>query len=86
MFHCLYILFGGVDQDRKENLLLSQPNLKERGVIMDNNRVLLSNLKVYKKLERLLKIQRSLDNNKIIKEAKANNTKSESNTATNPIT
>jgi len=68
-----------------ENLLLSQPNLKERGGIMDNNKVLLSNLKAYRKLERLLKIQEALDNNKTIQEAKANNAKIESCTASNPI-
>ena len=68
-----------------KNLLLSQPNLKERGGIMDNNKVLLSNLKAYKKLERLIKIQEALDNNKIIQKAKANDIKVESCTASNPI-
>lgn len=52
---------------------------------MDNNRVSLSNLKAYPKMERLLKIQEALANNKIIQEAKANNTKGESYTASNPI-
>ncbi|MDD3706587.1 MAG: hypothetical protein PHC45_11080 [Clostridiaceae bacterium] len=52
---------------------------------MDNNRVLLSNLKAYKKLERLMKIQEALDNNKIIQEAKSNKQKVESCTASNPI-
>jgi len=68
-----------------KNLLLSQPNLKERGGIMDNNRVLLSNLKAYNRLEKLLKIQEALDSNKIIQKAKANNAKVESCTASNPI-
>ena len=68
-----------------KNLLLSQPNLKERGGIMDNNRVLLSNLKAYHKLEKLLKIQEALDSNKIIQKAKANDAKVESCTASNPI-
>jgi transposase-like protein len=66
-------------------ILLSQPNLKERGVIMDNNKVLLSNLKYYPKMKKLLKIQEELANNKVIKEAKANNKKCESYTAINPI-
>lgn len=52
---------------------------------MDNNKVLLSNLKYYPKMERLLKIQEELANNKVIKEAKANNKKCESYTAINPI-
>lgn len=52
---------------------------------MDNNRVSLSNLKAYQKMERLLKIQEALASNKIIQEAKANNAKSESYSATNPI-
>lgn len=69
----------------RKNLLLSQPNLKERGEIMDNNRVSLSNLKAYQKMERLLKIQEALANNKIIQEAKAKNIKNESYTASNPI-
>lgn len=73
-----------IKRERK-NLLLSQPNLKERGVIMDNNKVLLSNLKAYPNIERLVKIQEALANNKTIQEAKANNIKSESYTATNPI-
>jgi len=68
-----------------KNLLLSQPNLKERGGIMDNNRVLLSNLKAYNRLEKLLKIQEALDSNKIIQKAKANDAKVESCTASNPI-
>jgi hypothetical protein len=73
-----------IKRERK-NLLLSQPNLKERGVIMDNNKVLLSNLKTYPNVERLIKIQEQLANNKIIQEAKAKNIKSESYTASNPI-
>jgi len=73
-----------IKRERK-NLLLSQPNLKERGGIMDNNRVLLSNLKAYQKIERLAKIQEALANNKIIQDAKANNLKDESYTASNPI-
>jgi len=73
-----------IKRERK-NLLLSQPNLKERGVIMDNNKVLLSNLKAYPNIERLIKIQEQLANNKIIQDAKANNIKSESYTASNPI-
>lgn len=52
---------------------------------MDNNRVSLSNLKAYQKMERLLKIQEALANNKIIQEAKAKNIKNESYTASNPI-
>lgn len=52
---------------------------------MDNNRVLLSNLKAYHKLEKLLKIQEALDSNKIIQKAKANDAKVESCTASNPI-
>jgi len=59
--------------------------LKERGGIMDNNKVLLSNLKSYKKLEKLLKIQKALDNNKVIQKAKSNNVKTECYTASNPI-
>jgi len=51
---------------------------------MDNNKVKLSKLKYYSKLEKLLKIQEELDNNKIIQQAKANN-KCESYTAVNPI-
>ena len=73
-----------IKRERK-NLLLSQPNLKERGVIMDNNRALLSNLKAYPKLEKLIKIQEELANNRIIQEALANDTKIESYTASNPI-
>lgn len=69
----------------RNNLLLSQPNLKERGVIMDNNKVLLSNLKAYPNIERLVKIQEALANNKTIQDAKANNIKNESYTASNPI-
>ncbi|HOS69793.1 MAG TPA: hypothetical protein PLG67_06290 [Bacillota bacterium] len=52
---------------------------------MDNNRVLLSNLKAYNRLEKLLKIQEALDSNKTIQKAKANATKVESCTASNPI-
>ena len=52
---------------------------------MDNNRVLLSNLKAYQEIEKLVKIQEKLANNKIIQEAKANNIKNESYTASNPI-
>ncbi|HYE84597.1 MAG TPA: hypothetical protein VEG39_20845 [Clostridia bacterium] len=52
---------------------------------MDNNKVILSNLKSYPKMERLLKIQEELANNKIIQDAKANNIQDESYTATNPI-
>lgn len=73
-----------IKRERK-NLLLSQPNLKERGVIMDNNKVLLSNLKTYPNIERLVKIQEQLANNKTIQDAKANNIKNESYTASNPI-
>ena len=73
-----------IKRERK-NLLLSQPNLRERGVIMDNNKVLLSNLKAYPKIERLIKIQEELANNKIIREALAKNSKIESYTASNPI-
>jgi len=69
----------------RKNLLLSQPNLKERGGIMDNNKISLSNLKNYSRLERLVRIQEALANNKIIQEAKANNIKDESYTASNPI-
>jgi hypothetical protein len=72
-------------KSERKNLLLSQPNLKERGVTMDNNRVLLSNLKSYPKIERLMMIQEKLANNKIIQDAKANNVKNESYTASNPI-
>ncbi|MGE5676581.1 MAG: hypothetical protein ACM3ZR_00815 [Pseudomonadota bacterium] len=73
-----------IKKERK-NLLLSQPNLKERGVIMDNNKILLSNLKAYSNIEKLIRIQEKLANNKIIQEAKANNIKDESYTASNPI-
>lgn len=73
-----------IKRERK-NLLLSQPNLKERGVIMDNNKILLSNLKTYPSIEKLIRIQETLANNKIIQEAKANNIKDESYTASNPI-
>ena len=52
---------------------------------MDNNRVLLSNLKAYPKIERLAQIQEELAKNKIIQDAKANNIKNESYTASNPI-
>lgn len=52
---------------------------------MDNNTVLLSNLKAYQKIQRLVKIQEKLANNKIIQDAKANDIKSESYTASNPI-
>ncbi|MGE5631840.1 MAG: hypothetical protein ACM3TR_12185 [Caulobacteraceae bacterium] len=52
---------------------------------MDNNKVLLSNLKAYTRIERLLKVQEKLANNKTIMNAKANNKKSESYTAVNPI-
>ena len=52
---------------------------------MDNNRTLLSNLKTYPNIERLIKIQEELANNKIIQKAKANNIKDESYTASNPI-
>lgn len=81
----LYIILEVLIKRERKNLLLSQPNLKERGVTMDNNRVLLSNLKAYQKIERLVKIQEKLANNKIIQDAKANNIKSESYTASNPI-
>lgn len=52
---------------------------------MDNNKVILSNLKYYPNLEKLLRIQEELADNKVIKEAKANNKKYESYTAINPI-
>ena len=52
---------------------------------MDNNKQLLSNLKAYQKIEKLVEIQEKLANNKIIQDAKANNIKSESYTASNPI-
>ncbi len=52
---------------------------------MDNNRVLLSNLKTYPNIERLVKIQEELAKNKTIQDAKANNIKNESYTASNPI-
>jgi hypothetical protein len=52
---------------------------------MDNNRVLLSNLKTYSNIEKLLKIQEELAKNKTIQDAIANNIKNESYTATNPI-
>ncbi len=52
---------------------------------MDNNKVLLSSLKSYPRIERLIKIQEKLANNKIIQEALAKNTKIESYTASNPI-
>lgn len=51
----------------------------------DNNKVQLSNLKYYPNLERLVRVQEQLANNKVIQEAKANNVKVESNTSTNPI-
>jgi CCR4-NOT transcriptional regulation complex NOT5 subunit len=73
-----------IKRERKSSLL-SQPNLKERGAIMDNNRTILSNLKNYPNIERLIRIQEALANNKIIQEAKANNKKNESYTASNPI-
>jgi hypothetical protein len=73
-----------IKRERKSSLL-SQPNLKERGAIMDNNRTILSNLKNYPNIERLIRIQEALANNKIIQEAKANNIKYESYTASNPI-
>ncbi len=52
---------------------------------MDNNKISLSNLKAYSKMQRLIRIQEALANNKIIQEAKANNIKDESYTASNPI-
>ncbi len=52
---------------------------------MDNNRVLLSNLKTYPNIERLVKIQEELAKNKTIQDAKANNIKNESYSASNPI-
>jgi len=52
---------------------------------MDNNKILLSNLKTYPNMERLIKIQEELAKNKIIQDAKANNIKDESYTASNPI-
>lgn len=85
MSEVLYILLEVLIKRERKNLLLSQPNLKERGVIMDNNTVLLSNLKAYQKIQRLVKIQEKLANNKIIQDAKANDIKSESYTASNPI-
>lgn len=80
----IYYLEVLIKRERK-NLLLSQPNFKERGVTMDNNKLLLSNLKTYPNIERLVKIQEKLANNKTIQDAKANNIKNESYTATNPI-
>jgi len=52
---------------------------------MDNNKISLSNLKNYSNIERLIRIQEALANNKIIQKAKANNIKDESYTASNPI-
>ncbi|MDF2591906.1 MAG: hypothetical protein K0S75_1372 [Clostridia bacterium] len=50
----------------------------------DNNKVLLSSLKYFKKLEKLVDIQNKLDNNKVIQEAREKQG-SNSFTATNPI-
>ena len=64
-------MYGGVYQARKENLYYYHNQiLKERGVIMDNNKVLLSNLKYYPKMKKLLKIQEELANNKVYKKQK----------------
>lgn len=50
----------------------------------DNNKVLLSNLKYLKNLERLVEIQNKLNENKVIQDARTNQG-SNSFTATNPI-
>lgn len=50
----------------------------------DNNKVLLSNLKYLKNLERLVDIQNKLNENKVIQDAKAKQG-SNSFTANNPI-
>jgi len=49
-----------------------------------NNKVLLSNLKYLKNLERLVEIQNKLNENKVIQDARENQG-SNSFTATNPI-
>jgi len=49
-----------------------------------NNKVLLSNLKYLKNLERLVEIQNKLNENKVIRDARENQG-SNSFTATNPI-
>ncbi len=51
----------------------------------DNNKELLSNLKYYPNLERLVRVQEQLASNKVIQNAKANKEKVESNTSLNPI-
>lgn len=50
----------------------------------DNNKILLSDLKTYRKLNRLLKVQELLASNEIIQKAKANQQESK-NSAINPI-
>lgn len=50
----------------------------------ENNKVLLSSLKYFKNLERLVDIQNKLNNNKVIQDARENQG-SNSFTATNPI-
>jgi sulfur relay (sulfurtransferase) DsrF/TusC family protein len=50
----------------------------------DNNKVLLSNLKTYQKLNRLYKVQEALAENETLRKAKANQ-KESINTSVNPI-
>lgn len=62
----------------------NQIRKEEVGCMKDNNKVLLSNLKYLKNLEKLVEIQIKLNENKVIQEARAKQG-SNSFTATNPI-
>jgi hypothetical protein len=62
----------------------NQIRKEEVSSMKGNNKVLLSNLKYLKNLERLVEIQNKLNENKVIQEARQNQG-SNSFTATNPI-
>ncbi|MDF2840294.1 MAG: hypothetical protein K0Q99_1066 [Clostridia bacterium] len=62
----------------------NQIRKEEVSFMKGNNKVLLSNLKYLKNLEKLVEIQNKLNENKVIQEARANQG-SNSFTATNPI-
>lgn len=62
----------------------NQIRKEEVSDMQDNNKVLLSNLKYFKRLEKLVEIQNELNENKVIQDAREKQG-SNSFTATNPI-
>lgn len=71
-------------KSERKFIIIAEKFKKEVLFMKDNNKVLLSNLKTYQKLNRLYKVQEALAENEILRKAKANQ-KESINTSVNPI-